>query len=153
MNFKRSTSRSGKLGSSFFARKMANALQRHYEAHRVPETWGSPSVSHYVFDALRHHGFLASARELIKRMRTVGLPRLSTAEKITALIAGIGLVTLADCLLPQEKQAPITHRSVRQFVPHANTFAVTLYVLGAALLVAANEGSRRRRGRAELSWL
>jgi protein-L-isoaspartate(D-aspartate) O-methyltransferase len=71
---------------------VANILQRFYEAHRVAETWGTPSVSCPVFDALRHRGFRAAGRELTQRMRAVGYPELSRAEKILALVASLGFV-------------------------------------------------------------
>jgi len=120
---------------------VANMLQQHYERHRVPETWGTPSVSHPVFHVLRTRGFWQAGKELRQRIRQVGLPTFSTAEKIIALVTGVGLVTLADKLLQCEKKPAITCRAIRTFSPQAKKSAIVLYTLGAACLVAANERS------------
>lgn len=134
-----SLSRSGRSAPGMLTERLADRLQKLYEAHRVPETWGTPTVSSYVFHALRTRGFLAAGRELLRRLRTVGLPRLSTAEKLLALFAGLTLVVLADTLLRGEEQPVLTRRARRTFSPRAGKVAVAIYVLGASLLVAANE--------------
>lgn len=121
------------------SRRVATFLQNLYENHRVPETWDTPEVSRYVFQAVRTQGFLAGWRELTRRLQSVGLPGLATTQKILALVGGISLVTLADRFLPHEEKQPITHRVRRTFSPSACKLAVLLYTLGAALLVAANE--------------
>ncbi len=135
------------------SRRAANFLQNLYEHHRVPETWGTPEISRYVFQAVRTQGFLAGWRELTRRLQAVGLPGLSTTQKILALVGGISLVTLADRFLPHEEKRPITHRARRTFSSQAWKPAVVLYTLGAALLVAANEreggGGGRWRGTVE----
>ena len=128
---------------------VANRLQDHYETHRVPETWGTPSVSHYVFNTLRQDGFLAASKELSNRMRGVGIPELSIQEKIAALVVGIGLVTLANTLLSQGERPEIIRRESRTFSPGANKAAVLLYTLGATLLVAANEHQTGTGGEGE----
>lgn len=121
------------------AKRMADYLQNLYENHRVPETWGTPTVSRYVFQALRTQGFPAGWRELTQRLKHVGLPHLSVSQKIMALLTGVGLVTLADRLMPNEERPQITRRAKRVFSPSAWKPAVVLYTLGATLLVAANE--------------
>jgi hypothetical protein len=120
-------------------RRLADSLQNLYEAHRVPETWGTPSVSRPVFQALRIQGFRAGWRELTTRLERVGMPGLSVAQKILALVSGVCLVTLADHFMSSEKKPPITHRAKRAFSPRAWKPAVLLYTFGAELLVAANE--------------
>lgn len=134
-------SRSMRSVMSVLAGRIAESLQKLYESHRVPETWETPTVSRHVFHALRTRGFLAAGRELVKRLRAVGLPELSTAEKLLALVAGMGLVVLADILLKGEERPAITRRARRTFSPQAGKVAVAIYVLGASLLVAANERS------------
>ena len=61
-------------------------------------------------------------------------------RKCCALLCGILIVALANTLLKQEQKPLITRRERRTFSPNAPHFPVALYTLGAAMLVAANEG-------------
>lgn len=120
---------------------VADHLQALYEQNRVPETWGSPSVSSQTFDTLRKDGFAAAARYLFRRLHEVGQPALSPAAKFLALIAGVGLVALVNAFLhtfTQERQPEVKAYGQCQFSAHAPAFAIALYVLVVALLVAAN---------------
>lgn len=120
---------------------VANRLQALYEQNRVPETWGSPSVSRETFDQLRTHGFVTTARYLFQRLREVGQPNLSPACKFFALISGVGLVALVNAFLhtfTQECRPAVKDYGKRRFSAHTPAFAVVLYAIGAALLVAAN---------------
>jgi len=142
----------------------ANRLQRVYENHRVPETWGSTRISGYVFDALRREGFWAALKELMRRVRHVGHPEFSTGQKLTALLAGVTaltcsmcdrlrlehlshieqvravtMVTLADILIRDMRPA-VKAYGRRTFGASTPRLLVTLYVIGATLLVAANGG-------------
>ncbi|MBV9019925.1 MAG: hypothetical protein JOZ71_04360 [Ktedonobacteraceae bacterium] len=119
---------------------VANTLQRVYEHNRVPETWGTASVSRPTFDTLRREGFWATARYVTQRLQTTGWPWLSSNEKLTALLAGVTLVTLANTLLKREQRPEMMVRQIRRFSPHAPKFPVALYTLGATLLVAASGG-------------
>lgn len=141
MHIKQKKPTPGESVLRWVATMAADALQNLYEAHRVPETWGTPSVSQHVFRALRQRGFFEAGRELTRRVREVGVPELSTAEKIIALVTGIGLVLFADALLKDEAKPTITRRAARAFSPSARKSAVIIYTLGATLLVAANEGT------------
>jgi hypothetical protein len=117
----------------------ANRLQRVYENHRVPETWGSTRISGYVFDALRREGFWAALKELMRRVRHVSHPEFSTGQKLTALLAGVTMVTLADILIRDMRPA-VKAYGRRTFGASTPRLLVTLYVIGATLLVAANGG-------------
>jgi hypothetical protein len=48
---------------------VANTLQDVYEQNRVPETWGTPSVSHQTFETLRREGFWAAGRYVTRRLQ------------------------------------------------------------------------------------
>jgi hypothetical protein len=126
----------------WFTTTVANTLQKFYEAHRVPETWGTPTVSCYVFQVLRNKGFSAAAKDLFQRLQEVGKPNLSTFEKCTVLLLGVIMVGLADSFLKKEMKPTIVKQETRQFSQHAPKIPVMLYTLGAALLVAANDGGR-----------
>lgn len=71
----------------WLATAVANRLQNWYEKHRIPETWGSPRVSRYVFDTLRQEGFWAAHKDVRRRLRRVGHPGLSVGQKLTTLLA------------------------------------------------------------------
>ncbi len=119
---------------------LANTLQGIYENNRVPETWGAPSVSRRTFDLLRKEGFWVAGRYLLRRLQETGRPDLSTAEKLTALLAGVIIVALANTCLKQEQRPKVTVRAARTFSSQAPKIPVALYTLGAALLVAASGG-------------
>lgn len=121
------------------ATAVANRLQHLYEKHRIPETWGSPRVSRYVFDTLRQEGFWAAHKDVRRRLRWVGYPGLSVGQKLTALLAGVTMVALADTLL-REKRLPVTRYGKQTFAASTPRSLVMLYTVGAALLVAANGG-------------
>ncbi|MBV8821850.1 MAG: hypothetical protein JOZ71_01530 [Ktedonobacteraceae bacterium] len=119
---------------------VATMAQRIYENNRVPETWGSPSVSRLTFERLRREGFWVAGRYLLQRLQETGRSDLSTVEKLTALMAGVIIVTLANTFLRQEQRPKITVRAARTFSSRAPKFPVALYTLGATLLVAASGG-------------
>ena len=122
-------------------KKIADWLQALYEANRVPETWGSPSVSRETFEQLRERGFFAAGRYLFGRLREVGRPEWSPARKFVALIVGIGLVVCVNAFLhtfTKERRPEVTAAGRRQFSPQVPAGAVLLYAIGASLLVAQN---------------
>jgi hypothetical protein len=119
---------------------VAEKLQGIYEHNRVPETWGSSSVSRPTFARLRREGFWGAGRYLLQRLQETGRPDLSTVEKLTALLAGVSMVTLANTCLKQEPRPKMTVRAARTFSSQAPNIPVVLYTLGAALLVAASGG-------------
>ena len=121
------------------AMRVANVLQHLYEQNRIPETWGTPTVSRYVFDTLRTEGFLAARRDLLQRLRRVGKSDLSPLAKCAALLFGVMMVVIANLFLRTEERQPITHRDTRRFSARAPKLLVRLYMAGAALLVLAND--------------
>lgn len=69
----------------------------------------------------------------------MGNPELSTAQKLTALLAGVTMVALADTLL-LEKRPLVTQHERQTFALGTPRSLVMLYAIGAALLVAASGG-------------
>lgn len=107
---------------------VADHLQSFYEQNRVPETWGSPSVSSQIFDTLRKDGFAAAARYLFRRLHEVGQPTLSPAAKFLALIGGVGLVALVNSFLhtfTQERRPEVKAHGQRKFSAHAPASSCT----------------------------
>jgi len=122
-------------------KKIADWLQVLYEANRVPETWGSPSVSRETFEQLRERGFFAAGRYLWQRLHEVGRPEWSPARKFVALIVGISLVVCVNAFLhtfTKERRPEVMAAGRRQFSPQVPAGAVLLYAIGAGLLVAQN---------------
>ncbi|GCE50616.1 hypothetical protein EI42_06339 [Thermosporothrix hazakensis] len=70
----------------WMSKKIADWLQVLYEVNRIPETWGSTSVSHETFEQLREQGFFAAGRYLFGRIREVGVLRghqLSNSSRLS----------------------------------------------------------------------
>ncbi|MBV9691508.1 MAG: hypothetical protein JO202_17545 [Ktedonobacteraceae bacterium] len=131
---------------------VATTLQGIYEHNRVSETWGSPSVSRPTFERLRREGFWIAGRYLLQRLQETGRPDLSTVEKLTALIAGVIIVTLANICLRQKQRPKMTIRAARTFSSQAPKIPVALYTLGATLLVAASGGGGEEEGERDWSY-
>jgi hypothetical protein len=55
---------------------MINALQRLYNRHRSPTTWGTPEVSPFFFDRWREKGLLQALGYLIEREKDLGRPHI-----------------------------------------------------------------------------
>lgn len=119
----------------------ANLLQWFYEANRVPETWGSPSVSRQTFAILSEQGFWSALRYLFGRLRTVGSTRHTPMTKFFALAAGVILVAMVNLLARRlfgEEHPEVTRYEKRTFSVHVPKGLIALYALGAGLLVLAN---------------
>ncbi|HLZ55687.1 MAG TPA: hypothetical protein VKR06_01965 [Ktedonosporobacter sp.] len=126
--------------SRLLARLVADKLQSLYEANRICETWGSPSVSQPTFTVMRERGFWRAYCYLLQRLQETGHPSLSPATKLTALVGGVTMVTIANRFLRAERKPATMVHATRTFSRSAPLIPVALYTVGATLLVAASNG-------------